>query len=137
MSLGFYELRYVRPMTTPRLASALFAMAVCSLSLTACSAGGTPECTTAMKAAADVTGLDNSAELLTTLADCASADDWILTLKANPGAGALTSYATADAETLLDLSCVRAIDTPVCIDAAEEGILTYELDDPRLKELNP
>ncbi|TFD17865.1 hypothetical protein [Cryobacterium sp. TMT4-10] len=131
------KVRYIHLVTTSRLVTALFIVTLGGLSLTACSTGGTPECTTAMRAAADVSSSDNSVELLTTLAACASADDWILTLKANPGAGALLSYTTADAESLLDLSCVRAIATAVCIDAAGEGILTYELDDPRLKELNP
>jgi hypothetical protein len=90
-----------------------------------------------MKVAADVASLDNDSELLATFDACESADDWIKSLQSNPGAGALVSYTTEDAEALLDISCVRAISTHVCIDAAAAGILTYDVDDPRLDELNP
>ena len=123
-------------MAYSRILASLLVLVAGSLALTACSAGGSPECSAAMKAAADVVELDNNAELMETLKVCASADDWIETLKGNPGAGALISYTTADAENLLDLSCVKAITTPVCVDASAAGILTYELDDPAVIELN-
>lgn len=38
-------------------------------------------CTAAMTAAEDVMALDNDVELLTTPDECASADDWIATIK--------------------------------------------------------
>jgi hypothetical protein len=87
-----------------------------------------------MKAAAVVGDLDNDTEMVATLDECASSADWILALKENPGAGAGLSYTTQEAEFLLDLACTRATRSAVCIDAADQNILTYELDDPRLQE---
>lgn len=101
------------------------------------STAGTAPCTTAMKTAADVVAMDNDAELLATLDECASASDWIHTVKEIPEAGGLLSYTTEEAESFLDSACALAVSSRVCVDAAEEGILTSELDDPPLDEPNP
>ncbi|WP_404435171.1 hypothetical protein LG322_08440 [Microbacterium aerolatum] len=73
--------------------------------------------------------------ILATLDECATADDWISGLQAHPKAGTLTSYSRTEAIELLDIACVSRVDAVVCIDAANAGHLTYELDDPRLTEL--
>ena len=88
-----------------------------------------------METAANVRGLDNDTELVATTNACRDVDDWVAAIIANPGAGALTSYTVEDAQSLLTMTCVRSIESAVCIDASAEGILDFELDDPRLKEL--
>lgn len=112
----------------------LFALSITGL--TACT--GTPEtssaCDAAMVAAEQETGESETA-ILATLDQCESAEDWIIGLQAHPTAGSFTSYTRAEAIDFLDLACVRRIDAGVCIDASEQGHLTFELDDPRLPEL--
>ncbi|WP_217181605.1 hypothetical protein [Streptomyces sp. AC495_CC817] len=81
-------------------------------------------CMSSMHTAAGVQELDNDTELLATLSSCSTTDEWVQALKANPGAGALTSYSTADAEEFLSMACVKAPETPVCVDAAAAGRLS-------------
>lgn len=104
--------------------------------LTACSASVTvsPACDDAMVAAEQETGESETA-ILATLDECATADDWIGGLQAHPTAGSFTSYTRAEAIDLLDIACIRRIDAVVCQDAAQHGHLSFELDDPRLAEL--
>lgn len=73
--------------------------------------------------------------ILGTLDACETSESWIAAIQAHPGAGSLTSYTHEDAVALLDLACIRRIDAVVCIDASEQGHLTFELDDPRLPDL--
>ncbi|GAA1998529.1 hypothetical protein [Microbacterium ulmi] len=73
--------------------------------------------------------------ILSTLDACVDAATWISALQEHPGAGSLTSYTEEDAVYLLDLACVRRIDAVVCTDAAAEGLLSFELDDPGLPAL--
>ncbi|MCI1019383.1 hypothetical protein HWD99_12170 [Microbacterium sp. C5A9] len=104
--------------------------------LTACSTSVSvsPACDDAMVAAEHETGESESA-ILATLDECENAEDWIVGLQAHPTAGSFTSYTRAEAINLLDIACIRRIDAVVCIDAAEQGHLSFELDDPRLPEL--
>lgn len=87
-----------------------------------------------MIAAEQETGESETA-ILATLDECANSEDWIVRLQAHPTAGSFTSYTRAEAIDLLDIACIRRIDAVVCIDAAEQGHLTFELDDPRLPDL--
>jgi len=80
--------------------------------------------------------VDNDVEVIRTLSECESVDDWVAALKANPAAGSLTSYKTEDAHEFLGLVCVREPDTALCAEASEMGILDFELDDPRLQEID-
>ncbi|MDR6144200.1 hypothetical protein QE375_003754 [Microbacterium foliorum] len=91
-------------------------------------------CDEAMVAAEQETGESETA-ILATLDECATADDWIGGLQAHPTAGSFTSYTRAEAIDLLDIACIRRIDAVVCQDAAEQDHLSFELDDPRLPEL--
>ena len=88
-----------------------------------------------MLTAASAETTESESLLLKTLSNCRSADEWIAAIQANPGAGSLTSYSTEDAQELLNLACMRATDTPACIDASSKNLLTFDLDDPRLEEL--
>ena len=120
-----------------RVTCALALIAVlAAVGLTACSADArtTPACDAAMVAAEQETG-DSETAILATLDECATAEDWIVGLQAHPTAGSFTSYTRTEAIEFLDLACIRRIDAGVCIDAAEQGHLTFELDDPRLPEL--
>lgn len=112
----------------------LFVLSV--VGLTACSASPavTPGCDAAMVAAEQETGESETA-ILATLDECETAEDWIVGLQAHPTAGSFTSYTRAEAIDLLDIACIRRIDAVVCLDAAEQGHLSFELDDPRLPEL--
>lgn len=112
----------------------LFALSVAGL--TACSASptATPACDDAMVAAEQETGESETA-ILATLDKCATAENWFVGLQAHPTAGSFTSYTRPEAIDFLDLACIRRIDAVVCIDAAKQGHLTFELDDPRLPEL--
>ncbi|MDQ0895790.1 hypothetical protein [Agromyces ramosus] len=130
----------VRRMTRYRAAGlaasvllATFALAACSL---AESRNVSAACKAAMESAAAVVDLDNDDALMATTETCENADEWIVALQHNPGAGSLVSYTVEDAEAFLDLVCIYSIESPVCLDAAAQGILTYELDDPRVLELN-
>lgn len=67
---------------------------------------------------------------------CKDADEWIVALLEDPSAGSLTSYTMEDAKEFLDLICTHFIESSVCLDAEAQGILTYQLDDPRVLELN-
>jgi hypothetical protein len=78
---------------------------------------------------------ESDTAILATLDDCLTADQWINALQEHPKAGTLTSYTRQDAIEFLDMACIRRSDAAVCIDAAAQGHLTYELDDPRLVEL--
>jgi hypothetical protein len=91
-------------------------------------------CTMAMQAAEREANESDTA-LLATLDACETADSWIAALQAHPGAGVLIEYTRGDAIESLDSYCVRRVDAPVCVDAAASGMLTYELDDTRLDEL--
>lgn len=113
---------------------ALFALSGAVLTACSSSPAVTPACDDAMIAAEQETGESETA-ILNTLDECATSDDWIVGLQAHPTAGSFTSYTRAEAIDFLDLACIRRIDAVVCIDAAEEGHLTFELDDPRLPEL--
>ncbi|MRX42342.1 hypothetical protein [Agromyces kandeliae] len=94
------------------------------------------DCKAAMEGAAAVVDLNNDEALMATTEACTNADEWIVALQHNPGAGSLTSYTREDAEYLLDLVCIYSLESPVCLDASAQGILTYELDDPQVLELN-
>lgn len=78
-------------------------------------------CLDSMRVAANVDALNNDAELVDTLSSCSTADDWVQALKTFPGAGSLTSYSTADAESLLGMACAKAAGAPVCVDASASG----------------
>lgn len=78
---------------------------------------------------------ESDTAILSTLDACETADSWIAALQDHPTAGAMTDYTREDAIVFLDFACVRRIDAPVCVDASRSGLLTYELDDPRLGEL--
>lgn len=91
-------------------------------------------CDTAMAIAAREETASDVA-ILATLDECVAADDWIAALQKHPGAGSLVSYTREEAIAFLDLACIRRIDAPTCIDAAEQGLLSFELDDPRLDDL--
>lgn len=91
-------------------------------------------CIRAMQAASQE-ATESDTLILATLDECEKADDWIAALQRYPEAGALIEYSRADAIEFLDMACIRRIDAPTCIDAAEQGLLSYELDDPRLPEL--
>jgi hypothetical protein len=115
----------------------LLALIVLSVvGLTACSASPavTPACDAAMVAAEQETGESETA-ILATLDECTNSEDWIVGLQAHPTAGSFTSYTRDEAIDFLDIACIRRIDAVVCLDAAEQGHLTFELDDPRLPEL--
>ncbi len=112
----------------------LFALSIAGLTACSSSLATTPACDTAMIAAENETG-ENETAILATLDECETAEDWIVGLQAHPTAGSFTSYTRAEAIDFLDLACVRRIDAVVCIDAAEHGHLSFELDDPRLPEL--
>jgi hypothetical protein len=55
--------------------------------------------------------------------------------KAPPEGAYNAEHTRDDAVALLDLACARRVDTPGRIDAAGTGLLTFELDDLRLTEL--
>lgn len=93
-----------------------------------------PACADAM-AAAELEPAESDRAILSTLDTCVTADLWIVALQAHPLAGTLTSYTRDDAVAFLDLACMRRVDAVVCVDAAAQGLLSYELDDPRLVEL--
>ncbi|WP_240773590.1 hypothetical protein [Plantibacter sp. M259] len=78
---------------------------------------------------------ESEVALLATLDQCGTSEQWILGIQEHPTAGSFTSYSRAEAIDFLDLACIRHTDAVVCIDAAAQGHLTYELDDPRLVEL--
>lgn len=119
-----------------RATAVVLSLIAIGISLSACSGSpAIPEaCGDAFDAAAREATTSDTA-ILVTLDECENADTWITALQANPGAGALTSYTREDAVYLLDLGCIRRIDAVVCVDAAAEGLLTFELDDPRLADL--
>jgi len=77
---------------------------------------------------------ESEVALLATLDQCGSSEQWILGIQEHPTAGSFTSYSRAEAIDFLDLACIRRTDAAVCVDAAAEGHLSYELDDPRLVE---
>lgn len=85
--------------------------------------------------AAEREATESDTALLSTLDACETADAWIAALQAHPTAGVLIEYTREDAIESLDFFCVRRVDASVCVDAAAAGMLTYELDDPRLAEL--
>ncbi|HXH36246.1 MAG TPA: DUF2510 domain-containing protein [Plantibacter sp.] len=85
--------------------------------------------------AAENEPFESEVALLATFDECGTAEQWILGIQEHPTAGSFTSYSRAEAIDLLDLGCIRRTDAVVCIDAAAQGHLTYELDDPRLVEL--
>lgn len=93
-----------------------------------------PECATAFAAAEAEAATDDTA-ILSTLDVCGTSESWIAGIQARPGAGSLTSYTRTDAVALLDLACIRRVDAPVCTDASTRGLLTFEMDDPRLPGL--
>ncbi len=77
---------------------------------------------------------ESEVALLATLDQCGSSEQWILGIQEHPTAGSFTSYSRAEAIDFLDLACIRRTNAAVCVDAAAEGHLSYELDDPRLVE---
>lgn len=85
--------------------------------------------------AAEDEHFDSEVALLATLHECGTAEQWILGLQAHPTAGTLTEYSRAQAIEFLDLACIRRVDAVVGVDAAAQGHLTYEPDDPWLAEL--
>jgi hypothetical protein len=87
-------------------------------------------------AAAESAGFKNDPEMIATLSACDDVSGWVGAIKAHPGAGSLISYTTEDAHYLVGIVCVRDPHTPVCEDASALGLLDFELDDPRLAELN-
>lgn len=91
-------------------------------------------CSNAMIAAENEPS-ESEVALLATFDECGTAEQWILGIQEHPTAGSFTSYSRAEAIDLLDLGCIRRTDAVVCFDAAAHGHLTYELDDPRLVEL--
>lgn len=91
-------------------------------------------CSNAMIAAENEPS-ESEVALLATFDECGTAEQWILGIQEHPTAGSFTSYSRAEAIDLLDLGCIRRTDAVVCIDAAAQGHLTYELDDPRLVEM--
>jgi hypothetical protein len=89
-----------------------------------------------MSAAADASDADAEDALVATLSECRTVDDWVAALKEHPSAGALTSYSTADAHSVLNLVCLLGPESVVCSEAAERDLLDFDLDDPRLRELD-
>lgn len=77
---------------------------------------------------------ESEVALLATLDECGTSEQWILGIQEHPTAGAFMSYSRAEAIDFLDLACIGRTDAVVCVDAAAQGHLTYELDDPRLVE---
>ena len=92
-------------------------------------------CSSSMVAAENA-GFENDAEMIATLSACDDVSGWVDAIKAHPGAGSLISYTTEDAHYFMGLVCVRDPHTLVCEDASVLGLLDFELDDPRLAELN-
>ncbi|SDN99789.1 hypothetical protein SAMN05216368_1093 [Cryobacterium flavum] len=80
--------------------------------------------------------MNNDAELIATLSACDDVEGWVAAVKDHPGAGSLIEYTTDDAHYFMGLTCTRDPHTPVCEDAASLGLLDFDLDDPRLQELN-
>jgi hypothetical protein len=111
------------------------ALAVGGMALAGCSSSVPAACGDSMSTAADASETDAEAALVATLSDCRTVDDWVAALKEHPGAGALPTYSTSDAHGVLNLVCLLGPGTVVCADAAERDLLDFELDDPRLRDL--
>lgn len=72
---------------------------------------------------------------LDTLEACVSVVDWKVGGHKYPEAAGWTEITDEDLDFTLDGWCVQYIKAATCQDASSEGILTFELDDPRLDEL--
>ena len=103
---------------------------------TASIANTAPTACVSSMAAAESAGFENDPEMIATLSACDDVSGWVDAIKAHPGAGSLISYTTEDAHYFMGLVCVRDPHTLVCEDASVLGLLDFELDDPRLAELN-
>jgi hypothetical protein len=111
------------------------ALATGAMALAGCSSRAPEACGNSMAAAADASDTDAEAALVATLSRCRTVDDWVAALNEHPGAGALTSYSSSEAEDVLNLVCLLGPDSVVCAEAADRDLLDFELDDPRLREL--
>ncbi len=121
-------------MTNIQSATLLLAAVTVVASLSGCSPAVSSACGDAMQSA-EYESVQDDAALLATLTACPTAAEWITAIKQHPGAGIYTDYEDGRAESMLDSACIRAITAPACIDASKQGILTFDLDDPRLTEL--
>ena len=110
-------------------------LAAGAMSLVGCSSPVPAACGHSMSAAAEASDPDAESALVATLSACRTVDDWVAALREHPSAGAQTSYSTSDAHDVLNLVCLLGPDTVVCADAADRDLLDFELDDPRLGEL--
>jgi len=104
------------------------------ISVSGCASVPSASCDTAFASAS--AKLENDAELFETLLECNSVDDWVAGLKANPAAGSLITYSTDDAHEFLNLICIRQPEAELCAEASSRGILDFDLDDPRLRDLD-
>jgi hypothetical protein len=112
----------------------LVSLSLIAGALVGCASGLSADCNSAMTLA-EYESVQDDAALLSTLTACPTAAEWIAALQAHPKAGIKTQYSYADAAQSLDWTCVRAIEAPACIDASKQGILTFDLDDPLLDDL--
>jgi hypothetical protein len=112
------------------------ALVVGGAALAGCSSPVPAACADSMSTAAEATDAQADTALVATLSECRTVDDWVAALKEHPSVGALTSYSTSDAHDVLNLVCLLGPDTIVCGEAAERDLLDFDLDDPRLRELD-
>jgi hypothetical protein len=112
------------------------ALAAGGMSVAACSSSVPAACGDSMSAAARASDPDAESALVATLSACRTVDDWVAALREHPSAGSRTSYSTSDAHDVLNLVCLLGPDTVVCTEAAERNLLDFDLDDPRLRELD-
>lgn len=81
-------------------------------------------CNDAVVAAAAVPGdLSNNDEVYVSLIACGSVAEWGSAIVANPGVFAVTSVAQSEIEFYTMIVCSGAEETPVCIDAAAQGMI--------------
>lgn len=113
------------------------------LSLTGCTAAEPEESQSPACAAAwrDLDAVTNASDAeyeeagYATLDECTTVAQWKSGGTRYPEAAGWTEATDENLDLTIDSWCVTSIRSAVCVDAAEQGILTFDPEDPRLEEL--